>query len=58
MGQGGCPANVAAGSTTSLNACATPTAVTLSGLRATSPFAALAVGLLAAAGLVVLRKRT
>ncbi len=35
----------------------TPTAVALSGLSATSPFAALAVGLLAAAGLVVLRKR-
>ncbi|HOU15630.1 MAG TPA: hypothetical protein PKZ84_21205 [Anaerolineae bacterium] len=34
-----------------------PTAVTFSGLSAASPFAALAVGLLAAAGLVVLRKR-
>ena len=34
-----------------------PNAVALSGLNATSPFAALAVGLLAAAGLVVLRKR-
>jgi len=32
-------------------------AVTFSGLNATSPFAALAVGLLAATGLVVLRKR-
>ncbi len=36
---------------------ATPTAVTISGLSAASPFAALAVGLLAAVGLVVLRKR-
>ncbi len=35
----------------------TPTAVALSNLNATSPFAALAVGLFAAAGLVVLRKR-
>jgi len=34
-----------------------PTAVNLSGLNATSTFAALAVGLLAATGLVVLRKR-
>ncbi len=35
----------------------TPNAVALSGLSVTSPFAALAMGLLAAAGLVVLRKR-
>jgi len=34
-----------------------PNAITFSDLSATSPFAALAVGLLAAAGLVVLRKR-
>lgn len=36
---------------------ATPTAVTFSGMSVTSPFAVLAVGLLAATGLVVLRKR-
>jgi len=39
------------------NATTNSTAVTFSGLSAASPFAALTVGLLAAAGLVVLRKR-
>jgi len=39
------------------NATTNPTAVTFSGMTATSPFAALAVGLLTATGLVVLRKR-
>jgi len=39
------------------NATTTPTAVTLSGLSATSPLAALVVMLLATTGLVVLRKR-
>lgn len=34
-----------------------PTAVTVSGLSATSPFVSLAVGLVAAAGLLVLRRR-
>lgn len=57
MGTGSCPSDVSVGGTTSLNACDTPTAVTFSGLSAASPFAALAVGLLAATGLVVLRKR-
>jgi hypothetical protein len=39
------------------NATTNPTAVTFSGLNAASPFAALAMGLVAATGLVVLRKR-
>lgn len=57
MGQESCPADIAAGSTTSLDSCTTPTTVTFSGLNATSPFVALAMALVASTGLVILRKR-